>query len=634
MKEELQGYIERSTEIRRLSMPPEEAGRSAKEFYRLFNENFGKIKELLGQNRTLLEKEVFRPLKRVERLTWENAEELCEFASKLANTQTLVMVDVRLAWTLFRDLCTYYKKVYEESAETTALDHYIFCLHKIVTVGYNVIQGYDKGHSTDELTRGYREAILEAEDVLSKFRQDPVEFGKLSFPSREKILECALFRGTAYESFYYDENMVRNQILCYENYLSVLENKEIQKASPEMDWDFEIFSANTYLALVNEYLYWNKVPEDILQKLKCAAEDALSYAKKNPDNFRQNVETLEGALHTTLGYLGEISIPEMIEFYENWMSGADEKEYDWMAMENNLLPITYTLWLCQARPEWIPACTNFLRWAQKWSFNYISNARDKGAYECMQRFTGYIMDAYIELEDGISFRRYYENILVVTQPTLYVHCRMVTRISLCILDALYHQDPELLLYVNGCETMEQVHAFIGEIREFLFNCCMFHDVGKLYFLDTINLFGRTLFSEEFDLIRVHPVMGWELLNKRESTRAYAEAALYHHLWYDEKGGYPQEYTYRGNDNAILYQIITCADCLDAATDSVGRAYSSGKNFDDMLVDLRCNAGRMFNPDLVALFDSEELQEKVRNLITIDREQLYLDVFGKNVELVL
>lgn len=69
-------------------------------------------------------------------------------------------------------------------------------------------------------------------------------------------------------------------------------------------------------------------------------------------------------------------------------------------------------------------------------------------------------------------------------------------------------------------------------------------------------------------------------------------ALYHHLWYDEKGGYPREYTYKGNDNAILYQLITCADCLDAATDSVGR------------------------------------------LITVEREQLYREVFGKNVELVL
>ena len=67
-------------------------------------------------------------------------------------------------------------------------------------------------------------------------------------------------------------------------------------------------------------------------------------------------------------------------------------------------------------------------------------------------------------------------------------------------------------------------------------------------------------------------MGYELLSKWDSTRPYAEAALYHHLWYDEKGGYPREYTHKGNDNAILYQILTCADCLGAATDSVGNEF--------------------------------------------------------------
>ena len=324
----------------------------------------------------------------------------------------------------------------------------------------------------------------------------------------------------------------------------------------------------------------------------------------------------------------------MLDTYVNWLNGADPTQYDWMNVENNLLPVLYTFWLCEARPEWTDTCRSFLLEGQCKSFEYIKNSCDKGAYECMQRFTSYIMNSYIKLDGGIPFRHYYENILAATQPTLYVHCHMVTKISLAILDELYRQNPDLLLYVKGCETMEGVHASIDKTREFLFYCGMFHDAGKLYFLDTINLFARSLFNEEFDLIRLHPQMGYELLNKWDSTRPYAEAALYHHLWYDEKGGYPREYTYKGNDNAILYQILTCADCLDAATDSVGRAYSSGKNFADMLADLRCNAGRMFNPDLVQLFDSEQLQQQIETLITVDREQLYREVFGKNVSLVL
>ena len=79
-----------------------------------------------------------------------------------------------------------------------------------------------------------------------------------------------------------------------------------------------------------------------------------------------------------------------------------------MNVENSLLPVLYTFWLCEARPEWTDTCRLFLLEGQRKSFEYIKNSRDKGAYECMQRFTSYIMNSYIELDGGIPFRHYYE----------------------------------------------------------------------------------------------------------------------------------------------------------------------------------------------------------------------------------
>lgn len=191
--------------------------------------------------------------------------------------------------------------------------------------------------------------------------QSPELFACLSKERKENLLGTLLFRPSIYERLYYEEEMVRKQIV---------RNPQIRAAAPEIDFEFEEFSANSYLSLVDEYLYWNKVPGDILLRLKKAAEDALAYARENK-NFRQNEETLLRTPHTIQGYLGEISISEMLD-----------------------------------------------------------------------------------------------------------------------------------TYVNGCETMEGVHASIDKTREFLFYCGMFHDAGKLYFLDTINLFARSLFNEEFDLIRL------------------------------------------------------------------------------------------------------------------------------------
>ena len=186
--------------------------------------------------------------------------------------------------------------------------------------------------------------------------QNPELFACLSKERKENLLGTLLFRPSIYERLYYEEEMVRKQIV---------RNPQIRAAAPEIDFEFEEFSANSYLSLVDEYLYWNKVPGDILLRLKKAAEDALAYARENK-NFRQNEETLLGTPHTIQGYLGE------------------------------------------ARPEWTDTCRLFLLEGQRKSFEYIKNSRDKGAYECMQRFTSYIMNSYIELDGGIPFRHYYE----------------------------------------------------------------------------------------------------------------------------------------------------------------------------------------------------------------------------------
>ena len=628
MKACFEEYMERSTQIRRLSMPPEGAEENPGQFYRAFNENFNRIKVLLQENRDILDRRVYRPLKHPEMLNPEIAKELMEFSDALADTRTLEMVDVRLAWLIADLLEPFYEACYREEGTEETKSRYIHCLFRKQVLSYNVGQVYDRGKATDVLTNRYKECILECAGKAEPFWKDLDYFECASEKTKNELMTMALFRATGYERVYYDEALVRAQIDCYDDYLSWMEDPELEKRCPEIDWEFEVFSGYSYMSAVQEFLYWEKVPEDILKKLEFAVARAEAYVKAHPDNFRTDLETMETARCAIEYYLGKTDFSKMVRVYEQWEETADPAGYDRENVNANLLSVIFVLWMCRKHPEEIEAHRAFLLKAQDLTFTYIRNARDRGTYDLMQRYTGYIMDDYIELSEGISFRNYYENILITTQPTLYVHCLMVARIASAILDEAFRTKPELLLYAAGYETVEEITAHADELRTFLYECCFFHDAGKLFFLDTINLYSRQLFSEEFELIRLHPLMGWELLNKRESTRKYADAALYHHLWYDEKGGYPMDLTYQGNDNAFLYQIITCADCIDAATDSVGRAYSRGKDFAQMMDDLRSNSGRMFRPEIVELFEgSEELRKSVEYLITAEREKLYKKAFS-------
>ena len=613
----MQDYIEQSTQIRSLSMPPE----NSEHFYDDFEVRFLQIRTLFAQNKKYLDEQVFAPLMMGPGvLDSEKAEELLEISDHLAYTETLEMVDVRLAFFIVDALVPYYERRGDKVK-------YIHCLFRREMLAYNVGQIFDRGRLTDALAGRYRDCILSCVEKADGFLDDIDGFAALPVKTQEELLTIGLFRATGYERPYYDEQMILKQIESYRRYIHRLLSPALRRAAPDIKWDKQLYSAYTYLMDVQEFLDWHETPDYILRMLDDAGDQALALMQKNGTTSQRDPSAVLSGKKAIGFYRGTTSFEEMVQKYVDWEKEADPNEYDQLNMSGNVMPIVFVQGLCREHPEKIESCRGYLNAAQQRTFDYIRRSRDKGAYNTMQRFIGYTLDYYIELDHGIPFKTYFENLMIATQPTLMIHCSMVAEISLAIFDKLMEKRPELLGGVCGCASAEKVQEKAEEIREFLKECCFLHDAGKLFFLDTINQFGRMLMDDEFALIRLHAQMGYEVLNKRASTRPYAKAALYHHRWYNEQGGYPADVFYRDEPNAILYQILTCADCIDAATDSVGRAYSRGKTFAEMLEDLHRNSGRMFNPNLVALFDDAALCESVEKLLCFERERLYNQVFG-------
>ena len=598
-------------------MPPE----NSDHFYGDFEERFLQIRRLFAQNKKYLDEQVFAPLiMGTSALSGEKAEELLEFSDHLAYTETLEMVDVRLAFFIVDALVPYYERGGDKVK-------YIHCLFRREMLAYNVGQIFDRGRLTDALAGRYRNCILSCAEKADAFVDDIDGFAALPEKTQKELLTIGLFRATGYERPYYDEQMILRQIDSYQRYIRRLLNPAMRQAAPEIKWNTQLYSAYTYLMDVQEFLDWHKTPDYILRMLDDAGDQALALMQKNGTTSQRDPGAVLSGKKAIGFYRGTTSFEEMVQKYVDWENESDPNEYDQLSMSGNVMPIVFVQGLCREHPEKIESCRGYLNAAQQRTFDYIRRSRDKGAYNTMQRFIGYMLDYYIELDHGIPFKTYFENLMIATQPTLTIHCSMVAEISLSIFDTLMQKRSELLAGVRGCLSAEEAKTRAEEIRAFLKECCFLHDAGKLFFLDTINQFGRMLMDDEFALIRLHAQMGYDVLQKRESTRPYAKAALYHHRWYNEQGGYPADVSYRKEPDAILCQIVTCADCIDAATDSVGRAYSRGKTFEEMLEDMRRNSGRMFNPDLVALFDDASLRESVENLLRYERERLYNQVFG-------
>ena len=131
---------------------------------------------------------------------------------------------------------------------------------------------------------------------------------------------------------------------------------------------------------------------------------------------------------------------------------------------------------------------------------------------------------------------------------------------------------------------------------------------------------------EFDIIKQHPRLGAELLQQYESTREYADIARGHHRWYDNSKGYPEEFDTSKSPYKTIIDIVACADCMDAATDTVGRSYNHGKTVDDFLRELAEGSGTRYAPYLLELFGKEEVKEDIDYLLTSGRQNNYRNTY--------
>ena len=122
-----------------------------------------------------------------------------------------------------------------------------------------------------------------------------------------------------------------------------------------------------------------------------------------------------------------------------------------------------------------------------------------------------------------------------------------------------------------------------------------HDIGKVGIPDSILLKAGPLTSEEFELMKMHTVIGSRMLSKGRSelVRFSQRIARSHHEWWDGSG-YPDRVS--GQSIPQEARIVAVADFLDALTHE--RPYRPAWGVEETLAEIRRRSGSHFDPTIV------------------------------------
>ncbi|MCR5801712.1 MAG: hypothetical protein K6G57_05205 [Lachnospiraceae bacterium] len=618
-REKLEEFITGNSDIRELSMPQIQSMHSADDYRGLLQENFLKIGEIAARNRAMLAETLYPMLDSGEKLTDDQIEALEAFTGSITDPGKFENIDLTL-------LDKVADRLLQDARAKEDTDYLVNQLFLKIVSSYAIVAQVNRLFVSDDLSKPHqKEGLAAAEELLAFLNKDI--FAGLSENSRNTVLEGSRYYTALYETTYADEESSTANLEALKKSYDLAEDPFYPNLTPGYDWYYHKIRTLSSMADCLECGNIHGFSAEQCEKIYSATQRLEKLWKENVAQGASHISESELKLYIARSsyYAEKINLTEyrekLLEIYEARTVSA----YDDVAVRMNLMiPLEYLVTFGGDKPgeREYDTLEYLYRGITSYALNAPTGADHPQILNCFAR----ILDFFIEIPGGMTFEELGLDCMAALHQPTYVHSLLVAKLSRCLCTYMIEEHPEYFLGFEDCETIGDVRAKKNLIISDAFHAGLCYDFGKLMMIDTIHIYGRGLFDSEFELLRLHPVMGAEMLSRYPSTDKFANVAWGHHRWYNHQGGYPEEFDAVGLPERVLIDIVAVADCLDAATESVGRSYSKSKSAEDVIGELAAGSGTRYAPYIVNLFVREDVRKDVIYLLQEGRRQNYRNTY--------
>ena len=474
----------------------------------------------------------------------------------------------------------------------------------------------DEDHDVNLLWPRIHAFFLEGANYIARYEE-------LDKETRQYIIRCvgnirmAVSRRTK-------ENCRRYQEL-FETALRIIESPYYQEMDPDIPWQRYIYAMHMDQMTELAYLRENDDPmvaERVLRSATYVYEH--QNANRGEESRLQNWR-VSYFYHAALYHAGKGTARAVVEDLLEIIDQTGERDYSPDGINRNLTGAAYlfnyeAFLSAQDRAELADRIAQERAAAHRYLDEMPSNEYPRVASVAVRELI--LVQSDREKSDN---RKILESILSGHRPT-YVHSTMVAHLTRVLLRRMMETNPAALIGLMGCKTAAEVQARKPELLQTAYDCGLYHDVGKSAVIMYIDTNSRSLLEEEFCCIQSHPVIGYGLLREAGYEEYLAPAALYHHCFYNGRGGYPREVPPCPQNIKGIVDVLTVADALDAATDNIGRCYNRAKPLRTLVGELQAQSGTRYAPDVVALFRDETFCEVLAQKLDAERKKVYLQAY--------
>ncbi len=624
MHEAFTAYAERMRQVRFLSSPSPENIAVPEDYSRVLKDNFTRIGEMAGQNRRVVQDYITPYLKSEELLPEEIAKEFRYLNELLVNDQTVSDTDIHLA-EMITDRLFADEFRPDEAPDVSSR---LLLLTKKIRRDYYVLSELSRGQFSGEAMDEVRiRSTMILREVNSYLEHD--RFLTLTEECRSAVLLNSVFCMLIYTDFfelkpdaYYDELLE-----LIHQAVEVFHDPFYRSVCPDYDWESYEFRIYYYAGFLANCRLNRKAAAEIYhycQKLLLFLSEC-----ENKNILRAcSTDRAENLLLSAGVKAGIVPIRNACEIIFQAYEGRDPRDYSDSGITANLdTPSKYLSIATEVGLEVTEENTDRFNHITRSMLNYLYRIPklDNTSERCISLFLNMLV-YHREFPGCMSMGELCLNAFAVLHPPTYVHVNIVARLTSCMTRHLLRTRPELFCAFPGTGSPEAVKKNENRILHFAYQAALFHDIGKLFILSIITMYGRAILDSEFNGIRIHPSIGADLAEKSDSLRDYVDIIRGHHVWYDGSRGYPEGFDTSKSPYKMIIDTVMVADCLDAATDTIGRSYSVGKTLQAFCREVDEGAGTRYAPCFPELLSLPECQKDIGYMLSDGRERMYRETY--------